>query len=173
MAIGALIAFSSFSALKKQNENELAYQKLLETEEKNYLMGKFDPAERKDFIHIPIKYTIGENGKYLRQETWDAFLKMHDQAEQDGIRLRIASATRNFDYQKNIWESKWKNFSANTPDGLERFKKILEWSSVPGTSRHHWGTDIDINSANASYFESEKGIREYIWLVQNGPYGRV
>jgi len=169
LAIGALIAFSSFSALKKQNENELAYQKLLETEEKNYLMGKFDPAERKDFIHIPIKYTIGENGKYLRQETWDAFLKMHDQAEQDGIRLRIASATRNFDYQKNIWESKWKNFSANTPDGLERFKKILEWSSVPGTSRHHWGTDIDINSANASYFESEKGIREYIWLVQNAP----
>ena len=73
LAIGALIAFSSLSALKKQKENELAYQKLLQTEEKNYLIGKFEPAEREDFIHIPVKYTIGENGKYLRREVWDAF----------------------------------------------------------------------------------------------------
>jgi LAS superfamily LD-carboxypeptidase LdcB len=52
---------------------------------------------------------------------------------------------------------------------LTRFKKILEWSSVPGTSRHHWGTDIDINNTNILYFQEEKGTREYIWLVQNAP----
>ena len=38
---------------------------------------------------------------------------------------------------------------------------------MPSTSRHHWGTDIDINSLEPSYFESGRGKREYNWLVNN------
>ena len=38
---------------------------------------------------------------------------------------------------------------------------------MPGTSRHHWGTDFDINSFNPSYFESGKGKKEYEWLRDN------
>ena len=38
---------------------------------------------------------------------------------------------------------------------------------MPSTSRHHWGTDIDINSLEPSYFESGQGKREYDWLVKN------
>src|ERR1035437_3975815 len=112
---------------------------------------------------------------YLRKETLDAFLKMQDAADEDNVDLKIASATRNFDYQKNLWNNKWtgvtlvdgKNLSKSIPDGLERFKKILEYSAVPGTSRHHWGTDIDINDANPLYFNTEQGEKEYNWLVKN------
>ena len=43
---------------------------------------------------------------------------------------------------------------------------------MPSTSRHHWGTDIDINSLEPSYFEGGKGLQEYQWLVANAPsYG--
>ena len=38
---------------------------------------------------------------------------------------------------------------------------------MPGTSRHHWGTDIDINSTEVEYFKTPQGIREYEWLTQN------
>ena len=38
---------------------------------------------------------------------------------------------------------------------------------MPSTSRHHWGTDIDLNNLNNSYFEKGKGLREYQWLTQN------
>jgi hypothetical protein len=38
---------------------------------------------------------------------------------------------------------------------------------MPGTSRHHWGTDIDINSVENAYFETKKGSSEYQWLSQN------
>ena len=38
---------------------------------------------------------------------------------------------------------------------------------MPSTSRHHWGTDIDINSLEPSYFASGKGLKEYTWLVNN------
>jgi LAS superfamily LD-carboxypeptidase LdcB len=102
---------------------------------------------------------------------------MVNAAKKEGMDLKIASATRNFDYQKNIWNNKWdgvtivngKNLSTSMPDGLERFKKILEYSAAPGTSRHHWGTDIDINDANPQYFNSEKGQKIYAWLVENAP----
>src|SRR3989344_2763339 len=93
------------------------------------------------------------------------------------IDLQIASATRNFDYQKDLWEKKWtgftivegKDLSKSIPDGQERFKKILEYSAAPGISRHHWGTDIDINNANSAYFETTNGKKVYEWLVTNAP----
>ena len=166
---------------KKQKENKIEQVKK-ETEEKIqekvYLMGKFDPSEREDFILIPEQYAVdqkNQNKMYLRKETFDAFLKMQHAALLDKIDLKIASATRNFNYQKDIWNRKWtgytlvegKNLVKSIPDGLTRFKKILEYSSVPGTSRHHWGSDLDINDANTEYFEKESGKKVYDWLVEN------
>ncbi|MGH7249837.1 MAG: D-alanyl-D-alanine carboxypeptidase family protein, partial [Minisyncoccia bacterium] len=64
-----------------------------------------------------------------------------------------------------------QNVAETIPDGRAKFMKILEYIAAPGTSRHHWGTDIDINGANISYFENE-GNEEYLWLVQNaGSFG--
>ncbi|HHM21379.1 MAG TPA: D-alanyl-D-alanine carboxypeptidase family protein, partial [Bacteroidetes bacterium] len=78
--------------------------------------------------------------------------------------------------QKNIWESKWTgarkiengtNAATNYPDPKTRALKILEYSSMPGTSRHHWGTDIDINDLDNFTFEHGKGEEVYNWLVAN------
>ena len=38
---------------------------------------------------------------------------------------------------------------------------------MPGTSRHHWGTDIDLNSFENSWFESGEGLVVYNFLVEN------
>ena len=38
---------------------------------------------------------------------------------------------------------------------------------MPSTSRHHWGTDLDINSLSNSYFTEGKGKKEYNWLQKN------
>lgn len=176
------MVYSSLSALKKQKEAELAYQKLLieqliqkQAEEKIFLMGKFDPSVRDDFTLVPIETTTNGSKMYLKKETLDAFVRMATAAEKDEIELKIASATRNFDYQKNIWNNKWtgftlvdgKDLSKSTPDEFLRFEKILEYSAVPGASRHHWGTDIDINDANPQYFEKESGEKVYAWLTKN------
>lgn len=177
------IIASSFLDLKQKKANKIIEQKLLqekqieaeEAEEKIYLMGKFDPAQREDFVLIPGEYTNVENEMYLRKETLNAFLKMRGAAEKNKVNLKIASAARNFDYQKNIWNNKWtgftpvngKDLSKSILNELERFKKILEYNAAPGTSRHHWGTDIDINNANPSYFKTEKGKEVHEWLAQN------
>ena len=168
---------SSFSDLRQKKIIEENYQRLLKEKQKNYLMGKFDPAQREDFSPVPEELNIGGYKMYLRKETLRAFLKMQNAAKKDEIDLKIASATRNFDYQKNLWNNKWsgatvvdgKDLSKDIFDEQERFEKILEYSAAPGTSRHHWGTDIDINNANFLYFNSEKGKKEYEWLVKNAP----
>ncbi len=35
---------------------------------------------------------------------------------------------------------------------------------MPGTSRHHWGADVDINSTEDDYFLSAEGAKVYSWL---------
>ena len=159
-------------------EHERALKKAeKDAQDKIYLTGNFDPSLNKNFIEVPLEYSISGYKMYLRKETLNAFLKMAEVANNNGIELKIASATRNFDYQKNLWNNKWtgytfvdgKDLSKSIPDGLGRFKKILEYSSVPGISRHHWGTEIDINDANPEYFETQKGKDVYEWLTQNAP----
>lgn len=48
---------------------------------------------------------------------------------------------------------------------LRKAKDILTYSSMPGSPRHHWGTDIDLNKLNNSWFEQGEGKKIYDWLV--------
>lgn len=138
-----------------------------------YIMGHFDPAEHPAFVEVDIIHADRE-GLYLRRDAYEAFIKMYEAALKDSIRLQIRSATRNFNYQKGIWEAKWsgerlieggENLAETTPDTTERALKILRYSSMPGTSRHHWGTDIDLNSFDNSWFEKGEGLDIYNWLT--------
>lgn len=143
--------------------------------DKNILLGKFDPADHQDFVVIPKKYA-DRSGLYLQRVVLDSFVAMYDAAKKDGVTLTIRSATRNFHYQKGIWERKWTgatklsdgtDAARDIEDEVKRSLKILEYSSMPGTSRHHWGTDIDLNAFNNAYFEKGKGLKEFKWLQEN------
>ena len=143
------------------------------------LTGRFQPGSHPDFVAIPAPYAA-ETGMYMRKAAFAAFKDMADAATKDGVSLRIISATRNFDRQKQIWEGKWlgkrlvdgQDLSKTIADPAKRAAKILEFSSMPGTSRHHWGTDIDLNSLQNSYFDKGTGLKVYQWLVAHaGSYG--
>ena len=144
-----------------------------------YVMGLFQPSKHQDFVPIDLMYANRE-GLLLHKDVYDSFRKMYDKAQSEGISLRILSATRNFDYQKGIWDRKWNgqtilsdgSKASEIQDPVERAKKILLYSSMPGTSRHHWGTDIDINAFSNEYFEEGQGQLEYNWLMKNaGDFG--
>lgn len=81
----------------------------------------------------------------LRKEAHEAFVAMKKAAYSDGIDIKIVSSFRDFYRQEAIWERKYLRFTED--DGmqpLDAIDKIIEYSTIPGTSRHHWGTDIDI-----------------------------
>lgn len=138
------------------------------------VMGQFDPSKHADFVIIDSKYADRDD-RLMYSYAYEAFQNMWNAANSDGVELKIISATRNFDYQKGIWERKWngqtkvegRTLPEWIPNPLVRAKKILEYSSMPGTSRHHWGTDIDLNAFENSYFEKGKGLQEYEWLRKN------
>lgn len=141
-------------------------------EEKSYLIGRFDPGSDSRFVRLAAPFAEGSalNG-FLRKETFDAFQKMYAAAAKAGVKLVIISATRNFDTQKKIWENKWNGKTkvegkdlTTIPDLKERARLILLYSSMPGTSRHHWGTDMDLNSLDNDYFASGDGLKIYQWL---------
>jgi LAS superfamily LD-carboxypeptidase LdcB len=127
---------------------------------KDFVLGKFDYKSDSTFLKIIPPYASKE--LYLNIQVANVFLDMYNAAEADGIELKIISGTRNFKEQKVIWERKWKEHQNLEP--LQRALKILEYSAMPSSSRHHWGTDIDLNSLNNSYFHSGKGLAVYEWL---------
>ena len=81
----------------------------------------------------------------LLRKAFEAYLEMQDAALKEGISITAVSSYRSFARQKAIFERKYMRFTQN--DGLTpqaAFEKIIEYSTIPGTSRHHWGTEIDI-----------------------------
>jgi LAS superfamily LD-carboxypeptidase LdcB len=84
-----------------------------------------------------------------------SFLAMRDAAARDGIDLVAASGFRDFDRQLAIWNAKWRGerpllsrdgrpLDAASLDDGARVDAILCWSGLPGGSRHHWGSDVDV-----------------------------
>ena len=87
----------------------------------------------------------GEGKIQLRKEVFEAFTRMKRAAYSAGFDVKMISSYRSYDHQTRIWERKYIRFTE--VDGLSPVKaidKIVEYSTIPGTSRHHWGTDIDI-----------------------------
>ena len=95
------------------------------------------------------------NGHRLHRDVISPFLAMQDAAQKDGIDLQLVSSFRDFDRQTAIFNRKWAGqaqllntngdelpFEALSDN--EKLHAILTWSALPGGSRHHWGTDIDV-----------------------------
>ncbi|TYB78027.1 M15 family metallopeptidase [Bizionia saleffrena] len=88
--------------------------------------------------------TLFGNGYSIREEAYQAFLKLKAEALKEGITISAVSSYRNFNHQKRIWNRKYNTFISQGLSPKESIAKIIEYSTIPGTSRHHWGTDIDI-----------------------------
>ena len=137
------------------------------TYSKEELLGQINPSSHPAFSEIP-NHLCDRPGLYLRNEVLEALLDLDKNARDEGIKLKVISATRSFDHQKRIWDGKWKLTKYMGWSEIEKAKDILTYSSMPGTSRHHWGTDIDLNSLENKYFLSGEGLKVYEFLERCG-----
>lgn len=131
-----------------------------------WLLGQVDYAKDVRFKTIPKNYASKENLQ-LYSTALDSLIKMIQIAKKEGIELKVISAVRSFGNQRRIWNSKYDERTAKFKNDFDIANDILKYSSMPGTSRHHWGTDIDLNSLSPDYFSNGKGKKEYDWLCQN------
>jgi LAS superfamily LD-carboxypeptidase LdcB len=83
------------------------------------------------------------------------FLNLRRAALDEGFDLAPMSSFRDFARQLNIWNGKFSGerpmfdaggaqLDAKSLTPRERVDAILLWSALPGASRHHWGTDLDL-----------------------------
>jgi zinc D-Ala-D-Ala carboxypeptidase len=130
--------------------------------DKKYLLGKFNPENDTLFVVIPPKYCL-LRVEYIHRDVLEPFIAMYEAAEKDGVKLGIVSAVRTFNTQKWLWNQRYYNSS----NPVAVAKSVLSYLAMPGTSRHHWGTDVDVSSTKLSYFETETGKESYQWMFDN------
>ncbi|AJR09639.1 D-alanyl-D-alanine carboxypeptidase family protein [Photobacterium gaetbulicola] len=96
---------------------------------------------------------------FVHRQMLAAFEALKEAANKAGFDLQVASAFRPFERQLLIWNNKYtgkrplldSNSQPLDPSALTELDKvhaIMRWSALPGASRHHWGTDIDVYAAN-------------------------
>ncbi len=94
-------------------------------------------------------------GVRVHREALEPFRRLQREARTAGFDLRILSGFRSFEEQLAIWNGKATGKravldSAAVPLDITRLSErelvfaMLRWSALPGASRHHWGTDLDV-----------------------------
>lgn len=119
----------------------------------------------------------------VHRELVPAFLQLQQRARAEGFDLAIASGYRNYARQLRIWNEKATGqrplldsaghpLDAATLDDWQRVQAILRWSALPGASRHHWGSDIDVydRAAVAADYVVQLTPDE---VADNGPFGSL
>lgn len=100
------------------------------------------------------------DGFMLHKAVGQPYIALCAAAKLVGIEIKIVSAFRSYQRQQAIWLAK---FSGTRPvfnqdgqlidvaglNGKAKLDAILLYSALPGASRHHWGTDLDIYDAAA------------------------
>jgi len=97
---------------------------------------------------------------FVHAQVLAALQELTSEALKQGFRLKIISGFRGFDRQLTLFNEKAKGTRTILDakgekvslEGLSKPKlleAILRWSALPGTSRHHWGTDFDVVDAHA------------------------
>lgn len=131
----------------------------------------------------------------LHRDAAGPFAAMQKAAAREGIDLAPLSGFRDFQKQATFWDAKWrgertlhdvqsKPVDYQTLSGANLAHTILIWSALPGASRHHWGTDIDVIDAAArppgytvkllpeEYLDGGHFHRLHEWLEKNmGNFG--
>lgn len=94
-------------------------------------------------------------GARVHRDVVESLLTLRAEARTAGFDVAVLSGFRSFEQQLSIWNRKATGklsvldtnahpIDIGTLSEQELVFSILRWSALPGASRHHWGTDLDI-----------------------------
>ena len=100
-------------------------------------------------------------GARVHQDVVEPFRSLKREAHTAGFDLQILSGYRSFEQQLSILIRKASgklavldgdavSLDVEALSEQELVFAILRWSALPGASRHHWGTDLDVYDAAAT-----------------------
>lgn len=100
-------------------------------------------------------------GAAVHRDVVEPLHALRREAAAEGFELRVLSGFRSFERQRSIWNRKAAGqlavldsdavpLDVGVLGETELTFAILRWSALPGASRHHWGTDIDVYDQSAT-----------------------
>lgn len=97
------------------------------------------------------KYLIGKatpslygKGYRLLKRAHEAFLDMNSAAHKNNMSIRVVSSYRSFNHQNLIWTRKYNRYRSRKLSSRTAVNYNIRYTAIPGSSRHHWGTEIDV-----------------------------
>ncbi|MDX3773708.1 M15 family metallopeptidase [Chromatiaceae bacterium AAb-1] len=121
-----------------------------------------------------------DNGFAIHHAMQHPWQQLYDAAKAAGIHLTMVSAFRSFERQATIWQAKYEgrrkvyDLQQHAVDlqqlqGYHKLSAILLYSALPGASRHHWGTELDLYDAAAvsNDYQPRLQTAEY---MEGGPF---
>lgn len=123
------------------------------------------------------------DGMAVHQQMHTAWQDLCQAAAADGIAIKIVSAFRSFQRQNAIWQAKCaglrpvydltqRQIPITSLYGLAKLEAILLYSALPGASRHHWGTELDIYDAAAVAADYQPQLQQSEYQA-GGPFARL
>ena len=103
----------------------------------------------------PMVALAEESGVLVHRGIVEDWRRLKESALGGGFDMAVASGYRGFERQRDIWNAKARGdrqiLDAGglplDPISLDRediLESMLLWSALPGASRHHWGTEVDV-----------------------------
>ena len=121
-----------------------------------FLSEHYAPAE---LARIPAGFAVSEDRALeVHARMLPHLVDMFEEAEEDGIELRVASAFRSFGTQAALKSS----YTVTYGTGANRF------SADQGYSEHQLGTTLDLSTAAlGANFTAIEGTEAFSWLTEN------
>lgn len=116
------------------------------------------------YFKLPDSYCppdlVESDGLLMRKEVVENFSKMHDAARKEGYFLKITSAYRSIEEQRNVYEDRISK---------DKVEVVDETCARPGHSEHHTGLAIDVEWPVPEGMELSE-TPETAWVRENGPH---
>ena len=119
---------------------------LILVDKKHGLESTYQPDDLVELVNFPLEVT--KDSLTLQQVLMDDLLAMHQAAEDEGIRLIIASTYRSYSYQARVYDY-WVGEL-----GREEADRV---SARPGHSQHQLGTTLDFHPIDDHFADTEAG----------------
>ncbi|MEW8437723.1 MAG: M15 family metallopeptidase [Candidatus Thiodiazotropha taylori] len=119
--------------------------------------------QQEEFELVEIENDIYGRSQRLAPVAAKAWQAMKTQAANEGVILRVVSAFRGADRQKEIIENKIMAGQA--------ISEILKACAAPGYSEHHTGRALDLTSTECKPLTEDFENKEaFIWLMENASF---
>ena len=140
-------------------KTDISKKELMLVNKFNYLDENYAPD---DIVKVSMQFAYGDNE--IKKEVYEKFRSMYNDAKKEGLYLIITSSYRDYNFQKELWDSYANQKGDEWADSV---------SARAGYSEHQTGYTLDIvtYNANMSCFETTD---EFKWLQDNAyKYGFI